>query len=117
MEPIVYIDTLNPALLVVESFVVGEVQTEKRSFDLTAFQGGPFRLYVEETGELSTDINRDHYWLLAEAMIPERKVESVLVGVINDNGEEETMMMDSPLNLHQVTITTFALPEVIENGN
>ena len=117
MEPIVHIDTLNPALLVVESFVVGEVQTEKRSFDLTAFQGGPFRLYVEETGELSTDINRDHYWLLAEAMIPERRVESVLVGAANENGEEKTIMQEVPLNLHQAAITTFVLPEVIEDGN
>ncbi len=117
MEKIIHIDTLNPALLIVESFTIGTTQTEKQIFDLTAHQGAPFRLYIERSGELSTDINRDHYWLLAEAMIPERKIESVTVEVTAEAGEEKTIMQEVPLNLHQVSITTFALPEVTEDGN
>lgn len=117
IDKIIHVDALNPSRLVVESFSVGSVQTEKQIFDLTEYQGGPFRLYAEKNGELSTDINRDHYWLLSEALVPERKVESVSTGITDENGQEQTVMREVPLDLNQVHITTFSLPEVTEDGD
>jgi hypothetical protein len=80
--------------------------------DLTPFQGGPFRLYLETDGSLSTDLNRDHYWLLAEAILPERRFEHEPTGRVDEHGQPVTEIVERPLDLNEVDIVVFPLREV-----
>lgn len=82
------------------------------SIDLTPFQGGPFRLYLEQDGSLSTELYSDHYWLLAETVLPEKRYDQVLTGQVDENGQSKTEMVESALNLNEIEITVFSLPEV-----
>lgn len=110
LNPVVTVNDAEPSKLVVESFQLADVTAKKQTFDLTEYQGGPFRLYVERDGSFSTDPNKDHYWLLVEAIIPERQVESVNVGT-TETGESMTELVEAPLDLHEVEIIVFELPQ------
>lgn len=108
---VVSVHAEQPSKLVVEPFRFGEVVTKLVEFDLTAYQGKPFRLYVEEDGSFSVDPNRDHFWLLAEVLVPERMVESVPTGDETEDGQVVHQLMELPLDLNDVVITVFELPQ------
>lgn len=101
-----------PNELIVASFRCGGLDVAGRTFDLTPFQGGPFRLYVDEDGTLSTDLYKDHYWIIAEAIIPEKQYESVPTGQVDENGKPKTEIVERPLGLNNIDIIAFPLPEV-----
>lgn len=111
---IVQIDGENSAKLIVNSFVINNIRTATQTFDLTEHQGKPFRLYVEKDASLSTDTSCDHYWLLAEAIIPEKKMSSILTGNTDENGQQQTKCVEVPLDLNDIDITVYELPEVAE---
>ena len=87
--------------------------TASATIDLTPFQGGPFRLYLDSDGSLSTDLYRDHFWLLAEAVLPERIFDQEYTGQIDGNGQAITRMVERPLDLNMINVTVFPLPEVV----
>ena len=101
-----------PSRLVVAPFDFPGGQCAGGSLDLAPYQGGPFRLYLEEDGSLNTELYRGHYWLLAEAILPERAYDMVVMGV-DENGQAITQMSERPLNLNDVEVTVFPLPEVV----
>jgi len=82
------------------------------AINLTPYQGGPFRLYLEKDGALSTALYHDHYWLLAEAVLPERQFESQPTGMTDETGQSVMEMVERPLDLDDVQIIVFPLPEV-----
>jgi hypothetical protein len=106
------IDEAVPSRLVVAPFDFPGGQCSGGIVDLTPFQGGPFRLYLEKDGSLSTERFRDHYWLLAEAMLPDRQFDSVPTGQVDEHGQAITEMVERALDLNTVDITVFPLPEV-----
>ena len=108
------VDQENKAVLNTASFTINGTRVSAQSFDLTAFQGKAFRLYAEENGDLSTNKNQDHFWLLAEANVPERLMKSVSTGELDERGQEIMKSVDVPLDLNNVEIKVYALPEVAE---
>lgn len=102
----------NAAVLDIAAFTLGNTRITAQSVDLTDFQGGAFRLYAEENGDLSTDANCDHFWLLVEAVVPEKRLETVTTGEVDDEGREITKMVEVPLDLNNLDIIVYALPEV-----
>ena len=110
----VAVSSENTAVLSISAFTIKSTRVAAQSFDLTEFQGKAFRLYAEENGDLFTNKNQDHFWLLAEANIPEKVMQSVSTGKTDDNGQEIMQSVEVALDLNKVDITIFALPEVAE---
>lgn len=111
----VAIDTANPALLRVGAHVLPNgVQVLAHEFDLTPYQGVPFRLYVETDGRLTPALEGVHYWLLVEAILPERRMEQQETGQVDGNGQPIVEMVEVPLDLHHVDV--FVRPWPIEEA-
>jgi len=106
------IDQANPACLTISSFSFPGGNCSGGTIDLTNFQGGPARIYLDEDGSLSTDLYRDHYWLLAECVLPERQFEQRETGRTDEQDQPVTEMVEKPLDLNNIDITVFPLPEV-----
>lgn len=110
----IVVDPTNAAVMSVAAFTINDVRVPSQSLDLSRFQGETFRLYTEESGDLSTEKEQDHFWLLAEAKIPEKVLQNQLTGEVDEDGRDITQTIELPLDLNQVEITVYALPEVIE---
>lgn len=108
----VEIDEIPARLAVRPIAIPGGGATESAVIDLTPFQGGPFRLYIDADGTLSTDLHRDHYWLIAEAVLPERLYDNAPTGQVDEHGQAVTQMVERPLDLNDIEIMVFPLPEV-----
>ena len=108
------VDPDNAAVVNVAAFTIDDTRIPAQSFDLSSFQGTTFRLYAEQNGDLSTEKNQDHFWLLAEATIPEKVIKNVPTGEIDERDQEIMQTVEMPLDLNDVEITVFALPEVAE---
>lgn len=106
------VDSANHSTLVVAPFPFLDKQCAGAQFDLTPFQGGPVRLYLEMDGSLNTEPFRDHFWLLAEAILPERKFDNQSTGQVDENGQPLYQMVEISLDLNEVSITAYSLPEV-----
>jgi len=109
---VISIDQGDTGRLVVEPFDFPGGRCAGGTVDLTPFQGGPFRLYLEADGSLNMDLYRDHYWLLAEAILPERRFEQEPTGRVDEYGQPVMEMVERPLDLNEVDIVVFSLPEV-----
>ncbi|MGQ9779658.1 MAG: hypothetical protein ACUVRM_07250 [Bacillota bacterium] len=50
---------------------------------------------------------------MAEVVLPERKFESIPIGVVDENGQEITVIQEIPLDLEgpEIKIVVFPLPE------
>lgn len=107
------VDPVNPARLAIAAFAYPGGNCPGTTVDLTGFQGGPVRIYLDIDGAISTDLYRDHYWLLAEAVLPERQYENQPTGQVDENGQPIMEMVERPLDLNDVQITVFPLPEVV----
>ena len=108
----VAIDANNPACLTVQPVTIPGKTTAPATVDLTPFEGGPFRLYVDSDGTVSTELWRDHYWLLAEAVVPAPKYSSQPTGQVDEHDQPIMQQVLLPLDLTGVDITVFPLPEV-----
>jgi len=116
-NPTISVDQVNPAQLVIVAFAYPGGNCPGATVDLTGFQGGPVRIYLDTDGAISTDLYKDHYWLLAEAILPERRYDSQPTGrvdeKVDENGQPIMVMVERPLDLNEVPITVFTLPEVV----
>ncbi|WP_018086487.1 hypothetical protein [Desulfurispora thermophila] len=101
--------------LIVAPFSTGSINCAGGTFDLEPYQGKAFRLYLEKDGSLSTDVNRDHFWLLAETTLPPQRYESVATDEVDQNGMTIYKSVPVPLDLESsdVQVTVFPLPEVV----
>lgn len=106
------IDQTTSSRLVIAAFPFPGGECAGGRIDLTPFQGGPFRLYLEKDGSLSTELFQDHYWLLAEAILPERRYDSEPTGQVHEHGQPIMTMVERQLNLNELNIIVFPLPEV-----
>jgi hypothetical protein len=102
----------NPAHIQVSSFEFPGGVTQAQQIDLTPYQGGPFRLYLEHDGSLSTDLYADQYWLLAETVLPNKQYDNVPTGLQDENGNDVNELQEAALDLNDINITVFALPVV-----
>jgi len=102
----------NPACLSVQPISCPGGEAQAVVIDLTPLQGGPFRLYLDSDGAISTDLYSDHYWLLAEGMLPDKQYDNVPTGQVDENGQPVTTMAERLLDLNDIDITVFPLPEV-----
>jgi hypothetical protein len=106
------VDDTDAACLAIHAIPFKGGVFEPKVINLTPFQGGPFRLYLDGNGELSTDLYGDHYWLLAETILPDKQYDTIGTGEVDDNGQEVTALLERPLDLNDIGITVFPLPEV-----
>lgn len=106
------VDPVNSARLIVQPFPFGGGETTRQEYDPTPFQGGPFRLFLEQDGSFSTKLEGDHYWLLAEAILPGKQYDNIPTGQVDENGQPKTETVERELNLNEIDITVFSLPEV-----
>jgi len=111
----VSVDKENPALLAIAAFTLNGVKVPERKLDLTEYQGKTFRLWAEADGSFSTAIQPEHYWLLIEGGIPEKKYMFVETGEMDERGESVKKMVEEPLDLNSVDFTVYALPEQKED--
>ena len=102
----------NPFHIQVNSFEYPGGVTQAQQIDLTPFQNGPARLYLEHDGSLSTDLYADHYWLLAETVLPEKQYNNVPTGMKDENDNDVNELQEASLDLNDFDITVFALPVV-----
>jgi|GEM_PF-1266725 hypothetical protein len=103
----------NSAQITVQPFLFPGGTTSPAVYDLALFQAGPFRLYLEQDGSFSTDLYGDHYWLLAETILPETQYDQALTGQVDENDQPKTEMVERALNLNEIDIIVFSLPEVV----
>lgn len=98
--------------LVVAPFELeGGIACPGGSFELCEWEGGHFRLYLDDDGSMSTDDSRGHYWQLAEAEIPIRDTIMVETDQLDDNGVPILASEKQPLNVQEdVLINVWALP-------
>lgn len=111
-NPTISVDKVNPARLAIAAFAYPGGNCPGATVDLTGFQGGPVRIYLDTDGAISTDLYRDHHWLLAEAILPERRYDSEPTGQVDEHGQPIMTMVERPLNLNELNIIVFPLPEV-----
>lgn len=108
----VVIDPHNPAVLqILQHELPNGAVVQPRNINLTDYQGQPFRLYVEEDGSLNVALDGVHYWLLAEAVIPEREFETQDTGETDEEGASITQLVELPLDLHKVDIVVYPWPD------
>lgn len=108
------IDQADPNILVVADFPFLDQQCAGGQIDLTPFQGGPARIYLEADGSLNTELFRDHFWLLAEVILPERQFTSQPTGQVDENNQAITQMIEIPLDLNKASVMAYPLPEVTQ---
>ena len=111
------VDKAKPSVLHVAAFTARGIRIPAQSYDLTEYQGETFRLYMEENGDLSTCKHCGHYWLLAEANIPPKQMETIPTGEKDEKGQEKTKTVEIPLDLNSVTFRTYELPRTEENDD
>lgn len=108
----VVIDPNNPAVLqILQHQLPNGAVVQPQSIDLTDYQGQPFRLYVEEDGRLNIALDGVHYWLLAEAVIPEREFDSQETSEVDEHGSPIVTHVERPLDLRNVDIVVYPWPE------
>jgi hypothetical protein len=113
----VSVDKTNPAVLRVAAFTANGIRVPASAHDLTDYQGETFRLYMEESGDLSSCKHCDHYWLLLEGNIPSKQTETIPTGEKDEKGQEKTTTVEVPLDLSGVTFRTYDLPTKEENND
>ena len=101
---IIEICSTNKSAIHVKPFLIGSATAVEQNIELDYWQGSTFRLYAEKDGSISTNQEHGHYWLLAEAAIPEQ----VISNVVKPDGSTE--MIVEPLDLTNVQFTIFDLP-------
>ena len=100
----------NPAVIrVLQHKLPNGAMIQQQDFDLTEFQGKPWRRYVEEDGSLSVALDGVHFWLLAEAAAPARRAETQETGD-GDNGEPIIEHVELPLDLQEVGVLVYPWP-------
>lgn len=108
----VSIDAANPAVLRIGARQLPNgAQVAATQFDLSGYQGGPFRLYIENDGSLQVALAGEHYWLLVEAILPERSYRSQETGQVDELGQPIIEQVELPLNLEACEIVVYPWPE------
>jgi hypothetical protein len=85
------------------------------TIDLSEYAGKYVRIWLEADGTYSLDPRRDHFWQVAEFQVPEfqvpetkyKEVAAIDPGIGEPGGE----LVALPLDLTNMEITTFSLPE------
>lgn len=100
--------------LLVSPFQAGQLHCPGGEFDLESYRGDTFRLYLDDDGSLSSDKNRDHFWLLVEAVLPSPRYVNVDTGRTDANGSTLFESLLAPLDLDdpEIQVVAFPLPEV-----
>lgn len=108
----VTIDPQNPALIRIAAHTLPNgVNVPATVFDLGPHQGGPVRIYVEEDGSLQNSVEGVHYWLIAEAVLPQARMEQRATGQTDEHGQPIVEMAAVPLDLNMVDIVVYPWPE------
>lgn len=123
--PLIEVNGSNPVVsvnenqLVIQSFILGNVEMPQREWDLTGFQGHKprvVRFYAGEDGEYHINDGQAVFWQVAEANLPGVRYESVPTGRKDENGQDIMEQVVVIPNLEQeAEIRVWALLE--QGGN
>lgn len=81
-------------------------------FDLTSHQGKTVRLHLEQSGQLTLDQTKSHYWQLAEVALPPQSFVVRETGEVDEHGHAITEQIPVPLDLTRLDVYVWTLPEV-----
>jgi hypothetical protein len=88
----------------------GIKQPAAQSLDLTPYQGGMVRLFLNASGEYEINRTDDYYHIIAEAELPETVVRLVDSGEVDEVGDPVMAPVEEPLDLSAVDITVYPMP-------
>ena len=90
------------------SYQYGKIKTAL--INLAGYAGRFVRVWLDTDGSLSLDSRKGHFWQIAEFQVPDRKYKEV-PGKDPATGEDIINLEPLPLDLKDMTITVFELPE------
>lgn len=102
---ILEISKASKSAIHIKPFAIGSATAVEQDIDLTDWQGKTFRLYAEQNGEISTDQEHGHYWILAEAAISD----ATIINSVDDQGN--MVQHTEPLDLTTTNFIIFDLPK------
>lgn len=88
----------------------GIKQPAAQSFDLTPYQGGMARLFLNASGDYEINRKDDYYYIVAEVELPPAVVRLVDSGEVDEAGDPVMAPVEDPLDLSAVDITVYPMP-------
>ena len=95
--------------LTIEPFDCRKGFTKKASIDLTPYAGQYVRIWMDDDLSFSTDRHKDHYWQIAEFLVPMQKYKNVDTSEIDENGLP--IVISEPIPITLPTIRLFDIEE------
>lgn len=88
----------------------GIKQPAAQSFDLTPYQDGMARLFLNASGDYEINRKDDYYWIVAEMELPPAVVRLVDSGEMDEAGDPVMVPVEEPLDLDAVDIIVYPIP-------
>jgi len=88
----------------------GIKQPAAQSFDLTSYQGGMARLFLNVSGEYEINRKDDYDWIIAEVELPPAVVRLVDSGELDESGDPVMTPVEDPLDLSAMDVTVYPMP-------
>ena len=83
----------------------------KQTIALAPFAGERVRIWLDESKKFSVDPHKDHYWQIAELDVPPQTFTETEVSAKEAGQPPTTIVQAVPLDLTNVEITAWPLPE------
>ena len=88
----------------------GTKQPAAQRFDLSPYQGGMMRLFLDASGEYEINRKDDYYHIVAEVELPPAVVQLVDSRKVDEAGDSVMTPVEDPLDLSAVDITVYPMP-------
>lgn len=88
----------------------GIKQPAAQSFDLTPYQGGMARIFLNADGSFEINRKDDYYCIVAEVELPPAVVRLVDSGEVDEAGDPVMTPVEDPLDLSAVDVTVYPMP-------
>ena len=88
----------------------GIKQPAAQRFDLTSYQGGMARIFLNASGEYEINLKDDYYHIIAEVELPPAVVNLVDSGEVDEKKNPVMVPKEVPLDLSVVDVTIYPMP-------
>ena len=88
----------------------GIKQPSAQRFDLTSYQGGMARIFLNASGEYEINRKDDYDWIIAEVELPPAVVNLVDSGEVDEKKNPVMVPKEVPLDLSVVDVTVYPMP-------
>lgn len=90
--------------LTIESFSCRKGFTKEVTIDFASYAGEYIRIWMDDDLSFSTDKHKDHYWQVAEFLVPVQKYLSIDTGEIDEHGLPITISELIPITLPEIRL-------------